>query len=122
MADKDINITDAEIIAVKGVFEYLKENKQVLDPTAWQHRAITWNYAITAIPVIWALLNAFGVKLQISSDQAVHILEVLLVTVPVAHNVVLAATHPHVTMNPFKNRKILTKQREIAREMQNAPK
>lgn len=97
-------LNEQEIQALEGAFDYLKENKQVLDPNAWHNKTITSNYAISALPIVWGLLNAFGVKIEITADQATYLLEAALFFLPIIHNYVLAATHHNVTLNPLKNK------------------
>ena len=93
-------ITVEQIQAGISVLEYLKENKQVLDPVAWKRGAIKANYGLSAIPVIWGLLEAFGVHLKISAEYAGYIFQALVFLVPVLHNMLLSATSKNVTMDP----------------------
>ena len=96
----DREITVEQIQAGISVLEYLKENKQVLDPVAWKRGAIKANYGVAAIPVIWGVFEAFGVHLRVSAEYAGYIFQALVFVVPILHNMVLSATSKNVTMDP----------------------
>lgn len=99
MDKKDKSLNAEQISATIGMLDYVKENHQVLDPVTWKRGAVKYNYIIAGIPALWALLGSFGINVGLTSDQAVSILQSLLVIVPILHNILLAITSRNVTLS-----------------------
>ena len=97
---KDFSIEQTN--SILALYDYLKENKQVLNPVNWKRGAVKVNSAIALIPILWSVLSAFGYKFHITQDSAILLCKFSFFVLPIIHNVILSVTSKNISINPMQ--------------------